>query len=105
MNNGEKKENEGFGRGIILIIIGVAALLATFFEFDIDWNVVGHMWPVILIAIGVGIMPINRWIRFLLVCALLAIGYVAYQHKLGDDTTTVIHKTEIISRYHDDDSE
>lgn len=81
MENNEKKTNDGFGKGIILILIGIAALMVTFFEFEIDWDVVVDMWPVLLIILGVCIMPINRWIRLIVAVVLLALGYIGYCFK------------------------
>ena len=104
MNNNENKtNNDNFGRGITLIVIGVIALLITFFDIEIDWHVVGKMWPMILIIIGVCLMPINRWIRTALALMLLIIGYAAYQQKA--DVTRVINRTEIISTFSDDDDD
>ena len=81
MENNEKHSNDGFGKGIILILIGVVALMVTFFEFEIDWDVIADMWPVLLIIIGVCIMPVNRWIRLIAAVVLLAFGYAAYCYK------------------------
>ena len=104
MNNNENKtNNDNFGRGITLIVIGVIALLITFFDIEIDWHVVGKMWPMILIIIGVCLMPINRWIRTALALLLLIIGYAAYQQKA--DVTKAINRTEIISTFSDDDDD
>ena len=102
-NNDNKTNNDNFGRGITLIVIGVIALLITFFGIEIDWHVVGKMWPMILIIIGVCLMPINRWIRTALALMLLIIGYAAYQQKA--DVTRVINRTEIISTFSDDDDD
>lgn len=102
-NNENKTNNDNFGRGITLIVIGVIALLITFFDIEIDWHVVGKMWPMILIIIGVCLMPINRWIRTALALMLLIIGYAAYQQKA--DVTRVINRTEIISTFSDDDDD
>ena len=102
-NNDNKTNNDNFGRGITLIVIGVIALLITFFDIEIDWHVVGKMWPMILIIIGVCLMPINRWIRTALALMLLIIGYAAYQQKA--DVTRVINRTEIISTFSDDDDD
>ena len=102
-NNDNKTNNDNFGRGITLIVIGVIALLITFFDIEIDWHVVGKMWPMILIIIGVCLMPINRWIRTALALLLLIIGYAAYQQKA--DVTKAINRTEIISTFSDDDDD
>ena len=92
MSNNENKKDDGFGKGLTLIIIGVIALLITFFDFEIDWHVLGKMWPVLLIIIGVCIMPINKWIRTVIALALLVFGAVAYQQKT--DGIRVGNKTE-----------
>lgn len=102
MNNNENKTHDNFGRGITLIIIGVFALLITFFDFKVDWHIIGDLWPMILIIIGVCIMPINRWIRTVIALVLLAVGFIAYQSRVCD-TTKVINETEITSTFNGDD--
>lgn len=98
MNNEEKKKNDGFVNGVTLILIGVVALMVTFFDFEIDWHVLTEMWPLLLIIIGVCIMPINRWIKLVVTLVLLAVGIVAYQQKA--DGTTVVKKVEIKTKSH-----
>ena len=103
MSNNENKTKDGFGSGVALIIVGVLALLVTFFDVDINWHMMLKLWPLLLIIIGVGIMPINKWIRTALVVALITLGIVAYQNKT--EGTKVIHKTEIISRFKSDNDD
>lgn len=103
MSNKENKEGDGFGKGITLIIVGVIALLVTFFEVEIDWYVVGRLWPLILIIIGICIMPVNRWVRTILATVLIIVGFIAYQSKVCDEKH--IDKTEIISSFSDDDDD
>lgn len=78
MDNNENKKNDGFGKGIILIVIGIFALMLTFFEIDIDWDIMADLWPLLLIIIGVCIMPINKWIKTVIALILLAFGCVMY---------------------------
>ena len=85
MSNNENKNNDGFGKGLVLIIIGVIALLITFFDVEINWHVLGKMWPVLLIIIGVCVMPINKWIRTAIALVLLTLGAIAYNQKAGCD--------------------
>ena len=92
MSNNENKTNDNFSKGIILIVIGVIALLITFFDFEINWHVMVKMWPILLIIIGVCIMPINKWIRTVIALVLLVIGAVAYHQKAeGDEGRTKVH--------------
>lgn len=101
-NNEKNNKNDGFGKGLTLIIIGVVALLVTFFDFEIDWRMMTKLWPLLLVIIGVCIMPISRWIRTVIVLVLLALGFVAYQSKLDRDNN-LIDKIEIISTFSGDD--
>ena len=92
MSNNENKTNDSFSKGIILIVIGVIALLITFFDFEINWHVMVKMWPILLIIIGVCIMPINKWIRTVIALVLLVLGAVAYHQKAeGDEGWTKVH--------------
>ena len=104
MNNEEKKKNDSFVNGVTLILIGVIALMVTFFDFEIDWHVLAKMWPLLLIIIGVCIMPINKWVRTVLLFALVATGLIAY-HSKTETVTKVIDKTEIRSVFSGDDDD
>ena len=103
MSNDENNSTDGFGRGLTLIIIGVIALLVTFFEIDLDWHVILKLWPILLIIIGICIMPINKWVKTALALSLVALGIMAYQNRIeeGKGGKTV----EIISSYLDDDDD
>lgn len=101
MNNDEKKKNDGFANGVTLIVIGVIALIVTFFDFEIDWHLLWEMWPLLLIIIGVCIMPINRWVKLAVILFLVAVGLVAYNHKT-EHVTKVINKIEMRSSHFND---
>ena len=104
IKNEEKNKNDSFINGITLIIIGVVALMVTFFDFELDWHVLAQLWPLLLIIIGVCIMPINKWIRTVLLLALVAAGLIAYHNKT-ENVTKVINKTEIKSVFSGDDDD
>lgn len=102
MNNNDK--NVGFGNGLILIVIGVIALCVTFFDIDLDWDILLDLWPILLIIIGICIMPINKWIKTALALALVTLGILAYQNRVNEEDKAV-NKVEIISSYLDDDDD
>lgn len=103
MSNNENNKNTGFGNGIVLIVLGVIGLCITFFDIDLDWDILLDLWPIILIIIGICLLPINKWIRAALALALVALGIMAYQNRIeeGKSGKTV----EIISSYIDDDED
>ena len=103
MSNNENNKNVSFGNGLVLIIIGVLALCVTFFEIDLDWDILLDLWPILLIIIGICIMPINKWIKTALALSLVTLGVMAYQNRVEDDK--VIDKVEIISSFSDDDDD
>lgn len=103
MNNNENNKNVGFGNGMVLIVIGVIALCVTFFDIDLDWDVLLDLWPILLIIIGICIMPINKWVKTALALSLLALGIMAYQNRIHGDK--VINKVEIISSFSGDDDD
>ena len=103
MNNNENNKNVGFGNGMVLIVIGVIALCVTFFDIDLDWDVLLDLWPILLIIIGICIMPINKWVKTALALSLLALGIMAYQNRIHEDK--VINKVEIISSFSGDDED
>lgn len=102
MNNNDK--NVGFGNGLILIVIGVIALCVTFFDIDLDWDILLDLWPILLIIIGICIMPINKWIKTALALSLVTLGILAYQNRVNEEDKAV-NKVEIISSYLDDDDD
>ena len=102
MSNNENK-NVGFGNGMVLIVIGVLALCVTFFDIDLDWDVLIDLWPILLIIIGICIMPINKWVKTALALSLLALGIMAYQNRIEGDKT--VNKVEIISSFSGDDDD
>ena len=103
MSNNENNKNVGFGNGLVLIVIGVIALCVTFFDIDLDWDILLDLWPILLIIIGICIMPINKWIKTALALSLLALGIMAYQNRVGEDKD--VNKVEIISSYVNDDDD
>ena len=103
MSNNENNKNVGFGNGMVLIVIGVIALCVTFFDIDLDWDILLDLWPILLIIIGICIMPINKWVKTALALSLLALGIMAYQNRIHGDK--VINKVEIISSFSGDDED
>jgi hypothetical protein len=103
MSNNENNKNVGFGNGLVLIVIGVIALCVTFFDIDLDWDILLDLWPILLIIIGICIMPINKWIKTALALSLVTLGIMAYQNRVKEDK--VINKVEIISSFSDDDDD
>lgn len=49
--------------GIVLIILGVLFLLSLFFP-KLDYLMIYHFWPLILIALGVEVLAGSRWKTF-----------------------------------------
>ena len=52
MSNDNNRDN-GLVSGIILITIGIIALMATFFDFEIVWEELAKLWPVFTVIINV----------------------------------------------------
>lgn len=98
MDNNENKKDRGIFQGVALIIIGVVLICVKLFDFDIDWDILAKLWPLLLIIIGVCIMPINKWIRTAMVLLLLAFGAVMY-HQIEEGELGV-EKIEIRTRSH-----
>lgn len=90
MNNSEKNKNDGLVNGVILIVVGVIALMVTFFDIAINWSVLWKLWPLLLIIIGVCIMPIDRWIKTAVILSLVTVGLIAYSYKTRHVTLTQV---------------
>ena len=67
--------------GIIILVVGVFALLASFDVIDISWRIVWRLWPLLLIFLGVAVLPIKDWLKALLLLASLALGVMLYHHE------------------------
>lgn len=78
MANSKTKSGDGFVTGIVLIIVGIIALCAIFFDLHIVWSQMLKLWPLLLIIIGVTMIPVNRWIRTGIVVLILICGAIGY---------------------------
>ena len=78
MSNNEKKNDDGIVSGIILIVIGLIALVVTFFDVEIVWSELAKLWPVFIIIFGISILPFNKLFKSILVIAMLLISFFLY---------------------------
>ena len=67
-------KNKNLLLGIILLFVGVVALLASLDIFEFRWSIVWHLWPLLLIIIGVMVLPVKDWLKAILLLASLAVG-------------------------------
>ena len=67
--------------GIIVLFVGIVALLASFDVISFSWSVALHLWPMLLIFIGVAILPINDYLKSGLLVLLLALSCLLYHHE------------------------
>lgn len=100
-NNG--KSGDGFATGVIMILIGIFALCATFFHFHIVWSQLLRLWPLLLIIIGVSVIPINRWIRTGIIILVLICGAIGYHYLVKNYDGKGIFNMEIIDNDEDND--
>lgn len=85
MSNNEKKNDDGIVSGIILIVIGLIALMVTFFDVEIVWSELAKLWPVFIIIFGISILPFNKLFKSILVIAMLLISFFLYYNGVRDD--------------------
>jgi len=57
--------------GVILIFVGVLFILQNLGMLHFDWLSLWRLWPVILVLWGVSIIPVNNWIKLILVLLIL----------------------------------
>lgn len=57
--------------GVILIFVGVLFILQNLGIVYFDWLSLWRLWPVILVLWGVSIIPVNHWIKLILVLLIL----------------------------------
>lgn len=84
MSNDNNRDN-GLVSGIILITIGIIALMATFFDFEIVWEELAKLWPVFIIIFGISILPLNKIMKSISVILLILISCVLYYNNVNDD--------------------
>lgn len=69
--------------GIIILFVGVVALLSSLEVITLNWMVVLHLWPMLLILLGISILPINDYFKAALLVLALGAGMLLYQHESG----------------------
>lgn len=84
-NNKNNKDDNGIVGGIILIVIGLIALLVTFFDVDIVWSELAKLWPVFIIIFGVSILPLNKLLKSILVVICILLSFLLYYNGVKDD--------------------
>ena len=76
--------------GVILIFVGVLFILQNLHIVYFDWVSLWRLWPVFLVLWGVSIIPVNDWIKIILVLAIL-----------GASVTFILNRTEYLSNSND----
>ena len=79
-------KNKNLLLGIILFFVGVVALLASLDIFEFRWSIVWHLWPLLLIIIGVMVLPVKDWLKAILLLASLAVGVLLYRYELSQSS-------------------
>lgn len=79
-------KNKNLLLGIILLFVGVVALLASLDIFEFRWSIVWHLWPLLLIIIGVMVLPVKDWLKAILLLASLAVGILLYRYELSQSS-------------------
>lgn len=67
--------------GLLIVFIGVIALLSSLNVFDFHWSILWRLWPMILIILGIAILPINDYIKALILLLTLGVGCLLYHHE------------------------
>ena len=65
--------------GIIILFVGVVALLDTLDVIDFSWAVAWRLWPMLFIFAGVIILPVEEWLKAVLLIVSLALSVFLYQ--------------------------
>lgn len=76
-------KNKNLLLGVILLFVGVVALLASLDIFEFRWSVVWHLWPMLLIIVGIVVLPIKDWLKVILLLAALALAILLYRYELS----------------------
>lgn len=94
--NNEKKDDNGIVSGIILIVIGLIALLVTFFDVDIIWSELAKLWPVFIIVFGVSLLPLNKLLKSILVVVCILLSFLLYYNGVKDDDDLTYEDTRSV---------
>lgn len=84
--------------GIILIFIGVVALLTSLEVIDFSWRVAWHLWPMLLVFIGIAVLPIKDWLKAVLLIVALAVSVVLYQNEASKGSRWLFSQQEGANR-------
>ncbi|MEW6610203.1 MAG: DUF5668 domain-containing protein [Patescibacteria group bacterium] len=57
--------------GIIFIGLGILLLFQNFGWFHLNWRMVGRLWPLMLIMVGLSILRIDRTLQWVLFALLI----------------------------------
>ena len=76
-------KNKNLILGIILLFVGVVALLASLDVFEFRWSIVWHLWPMLLIIIGILVLPVKDWLKVVMLLVSLAGGILLYRYELS----------------------
>lgn len=87
MNANRQTKSDGaygnFTIGLLFIVFGAIALIATLADIHIVWSAVWKLWPAILIVCGICALPINKVLKSTLV-VIAAIGAcLLYQNQVS----------------------
>ena len=76
-------KNKNLLLGVILVFVGVVALLASLDIFEFRWSIIWHLWPMLLVIIGILVLPVKDWLKVIMLLVSLAIGILLYQYELS----------------------
>ncbi|MFC2114269.1 LiaI-LiaF-like domain-containing protein [Bacteroidota bacterium] len=71
--------------GFILIALGVLFLLSNMELIELHWHNIWHLWPALLIYLGISALPINNYYKlgfFLVLTSLLIYILIKYPEPL-----------------------
>jgi hypothetical protein len=67
--------------GVLLLFVGVIALLATLDIFELRWSIVWHLWPMLLVFIGIIVLPVKDWLKVVMLLVSLVISVLLYRYE------------------------
>ena len=76
-------KNKNLLLGVILLFVGVVALLASLDIFEFRWSIVWHLWPMLLVIIGILVLPVKDWLKVIMLLVAMGISIVLYRSELS----------------------
>ncbi len=97
------KSNNNIIIGAFFVILGILFLLNNFNLFNFDFGDIFRLWPIVLIYIGVGMLPIDAKTKMYLETSVIVLFFVLLVSLPYITDNSNRHRSNFDYEYNDDD--